>query len=63
MYNCFSCIYVCVSCVYSALRGQQRALDILELELTKVMGHSVGAANHSQCANLKENDPQKEWHC
>jgi hypothetical protein len=35
--GCFVCMYVCVSHVYSALRGQRRVSDTLELELQMVV--------------------------
>lgn len=38
MYECFTCMYVCNTCIPSALRGEQMALDALDLELHKLWG-------------------------
>lgn len=34
-------------CMPSSLEGQKKALGFLELELQIVMGHHVGAKNHT----------------
>jgi hypothetical protein len=36
-------VCVCATCVIGACRGQERALDPLELELDTVVSHQVGA--------------------
>lgn len=41
------CLHTCLNtiCVSGALRGQKRALDLLQLELQTFMSHYVGARN------------------
>ena len=45
MYGYFACMHVCGLYVYSALGGQKRTLDPLELELRTVVNDHVGAGN------------------
>lgn len=39
------CLYIPEACVCNANRGQQRAVDALELELQAVVSQYVGARN------------------
>lgn len=43
MYACLICMYVYVLYMPDTLRSQRRALDPLEQELQKVVGHHVSA--------------------
>ena len=43
--QCFVCIYVCAPHAYTAQGGQQKVLNLLELELQMVMSCHVGARN------------------
>lgn len=43
-------MYVCVPCVCSAIGGQKRAPDLLELKFRMVVSHLVGARNQNKGA-------------
>lgn len=47
VYEYFACIYVCICtmCVYCVHRGQEWALDTLELKLLMVVSYCVGSGN------------------
>ena len=47
-YGSFCLHDVCVPCAYSALRGQKRAMDPLELEFQVVLNCHVVAGNRTQ---------------
>lgn len=48
MWVVFLPVCLCATCMAVACEGQQRALDLLELELQMFVDHSVSAGNKTQ---------------
>lgn len=50
---------MCVMCVHGGCRGQQKALDLLKLELGVVVNHQLSTTNQTQvlCKNGQRPQP------